>query len=97
VPVALDRLITAEFFTLRGRKTGDERFTLMPIANEMECKSDPEASGKADEKTCPEHNATPVRTARIQNNVLLCTAVAILRHGNIAQLRLAVAAPLAAG
>jgi hypothetical protein len=69
VPVAFDGLKAPESFTLRGRKSGNECSPLTPIVNEMRCKPNREASSKADEKTCPEHNATPVRTARIQNNV----------------------------
>src|SRR5215207_4397419 len=42
----------------------------------MHCKHDRETSSKADEKTCPEHNGTPV-----QNPGLWCAAVvAILRR-----------------
>ena len=69
VPVAPDALKAREFFTLRWRKTGYERRSLTAIVDEMRCKPDREARSKADEKTCPEHNVTPVRTAQIQNNV----------------------------
>jgi len=63
VPVAPDTLKTREFFTFRWRTTGNECRSLTPIVHNMRCKPDPEASSKADEKTCPEHNTTPVRTA----------------------------------
>jgi hypothetical protein len=34
--------------------------------DEMRCKSDRETSGKTDEKTCPEHNATLSEQPRIE-------------------------------
>src|SRR4051794_31335896 len=74
LPVALHLLKAPESFTLRGRKTGNERRAPTPIVDEMRCKSDRETSSKADEKTCPEHHSTP-RTVGSW-----CTAVAIAAH-----------------
>jgi hypothetical protein len=58
VPVAPDLLKAPESFTLRGRKTGNERCALTPIVDELRCKSDSETSSKTYEKTCPEHHGT---------------------------------------
>ena len=55
MPVALDLLKAPESFTLRGRKTGNERRALTPIVDEMRCKSDYETGSKTDEETCPKH------------------------------------------
>jgi hypothetical protein len=63
VPVAPDLLKAPESFTLRGRKTGNERRALTPIVDEMRCKPDREASSKADEKPRPEHEVLPFRTS----------------------------------
>jgi hypothetical protein len=48
VPVALDCLEAPEPFTLRGRKTGNERRALTPNVDEMRCKPDHETSSKTD-------------------------------------------------
>jgi hypothetical protein len=61
VPVALDRFKAPESFTIRGRKTGNERRSLTPVVDEMGCKPDRKASSETDEKTCPEHAILPFR------------------------------------
>jgi hypothetical protein len=64
VPVAPDLLKAPESFTLRGRKTGNERCALTPIVDELRCKSDSETSSKTDEKTCPEHHGKRPRPVK---------------------------------
>ena len=55
VPVAAECLKAPEFFTLFGRKPGNEYPALETIVDDVRRESDCEAGGKTAEETCPEH------------------------------------------
>jgi hypothetical protein len=63
VPVALDRFKPAETFALGGRKTSNEGRSPTPIAHEMRCEPDREASSETYEEPCPKHFGAPIRTS----------------------------------